>query len=396
MTAPVRASGYSIFPTAIGSVGVAWTPRAIVAIQMPRPTPAETVGAVSELAAGAPRSEPPVFVRDAQLLIRRHVAGELNDLRGVRVDYGGLTPFQRRVCESARRIPIGDTRSYGEVAEMAGAPGAARAVGQVMATNRLPLIIPCHRVLAAGKRAGGFNAAGGVSTKARLLAIEGMKLRTPRSSTAGTWPLFDAHEATAHLSKVDPILGRHIRQIGPFSIRRREALGTYEMLAESIVYQQLNGKAAATIAGRVKAVFGRESTDTYPPPAVFLSAAEEKLRAAGLSRNKLASIRDLADKVMSGSIPPMLELEVLGDDEIVERLTVVRGIGRWTVEMLLMFRLGRSDVLPADDFGVRKGFGRLFLNGRMPTQEQLQKHAERWRPFRSVASWYMWRAAELP
>jgi DNA-3-methyladenine glycosylase II len=219
--------------------------------------------------------------------------------------------------------------------------------------------------------------------------VEGARLRA--EVQVQTEPPFDEHEAVRFLSKADPVLREHIARVGPLRIDRRPLDDTYEALARAIVYQQLNGKAAATIAGRVMAVFGRE---TYPPPAMLLAASDEVLRAAGLSRNKLAALRDLAQKVIDGVVPPVATLQLLPDEEIIERLTVVRGIGRWTVEMLLLFRLGRPDVLPVDDFGVRKGFGLLYRDGEMPTPRELAKYAERWRPFRSAASWYMWRATD--
>ena len=165
----------------------------------------------------------------------------------------------------------------------------------------------------------------------------------------------------------------------------------FDALAESIVYQQLNGKAAAAIWNRVRALYPkRKRLD----PAKVLATPDETLRAAGLSRAKIAAIKDLAAKTLDGTVPSSRALLRMSDDEIVARLTTVRGIGRWTVEMLLLFDLGRPDVWPVDDYGVRKGFAKTFGKRKLPTPKQLMKHGEKWRPYRSLAAWYFWRAVD--
>lgn len=164
---------------------------------------------------------------------------------------------------------------------------------------------------------------------------------------------------------------------------------TFESLVQSIVYQQLNGKAAATIHGRVLALFGGEMKLT---PDRLLAMPEGQLRGAGLSANKLLAVRDLAEKTLSGVVKPRKELEALSDAEIIARLTEVRGIGEWTVQMFLMFKLGRPDVLPTGDFGVRKAFGLLYRkSAKLPPPSALAKHGRLWAPYRTVASWYLWR-----
>jgi DNA-3-methyladenine glycosylase II len=165
----------------------------------------------------------------------------------------------------------------------------------------------------------------------------------------------------------------------------------YEALFESIVYQQLSGKAAATILGRVKTAL---ADGAFPAPDVVLAAPDETLRAAGLSRAKTAAVKDLAAKTRSGHVPPLAKLRRMDDDAIVEHLTAIRGIGRWTVEMMLIFRLGRPDVLPVHDYGVRNGFRIAYGKRALPTPKQLAAFGERWRPHRTVASWYLWRAVE--
>jgi 3-methyladenine DNA glycosylase/8-oxoguanine DNA glycosylase len=167
----------------------------------------------------------------------------------------------------------------------------------------------------------------------------------------------------------------------------------FEALAESIAYQQLSGKAAATIWGRVRALFPKR---TVLDPALVLKMPDDKLRAAGLSRSKVAALKDLAAKTLDGTVPSARTLARMTDDEIITRLTQVRGIGRWTVEMLLLFDLGRPDVWPVHDYGVQKGFAKTFGKRKLPTPKQLMKHGEKWRPYRSVAAWYFWRALDLP
>ena len=165
----------------------------------------------------------------------------------------------------------------------------------------------------------------------------------------------------------------------------------FDALAESIAYQQLSGKAAATIFGRVRALYPKRK---WLDPEQLLATPDETLRAAGLSRAKTAALKDLAAKTIDGTVPAGRALIRMSDDEIITRLTAVRGIGRWTVEMLLLFDLGRPDVWPVDDYGVQKGFAKTFGRRKLPTPKQLMKFGEKWRPYRSVAAWYFWRALD--
>ena len=165
----------------------------------------------------------------------------------------------------------------------------------------------------------------------------------------------------------------------------------FDALAESIAYQQLSGRAAATIFGRVRALYPKRK---WLDPEQLLATPDETLRAAGLSRAKTAALKDLAAKTIDGTVPSGRTLLRMTDDEIIARLTTVRGIGRWTVEMLLLFDLGRLDVWPVDDYGVRKGFAKTFGRRKLPTPKQLMKFGEKWRPYRSVAAWYFWRALD--
>jgi 3-methyladenine DNA glycosylase/8-oxoguanine DNA glycosylase len=270
-----------------------------------------------------------------------------------------------------------------------------------MAKNPFPVVVPCHRVLAAGGKPGGFSAYGGEDTKRKILALEGVRLgRRSENETLSLFRsespgglLFDPDEAVSALSQADRALAKIIDRVGPLRLQVESIQTPFQALAESIVYQQLTGKAAATILGRVHAIYGGRK---HFKPEVTVATNDETLRAAGLSRAKTAALKDLAAKTLDGTVPTAPALARATDEEIVERLTAIRGIGRWTVEMLLIFRLGRPDVLPVDDYGVRKGFQRLVKGKELPTRADLAKRGERWRPYRSAASWYLWRACDLP
>jgi DNA-3-methyladenine glycosylase II len=194
------------------------------------------------------------------------------------------------------------------------------------------------------------------------------------------------------LVKADPILGELMKQVGPFVMKVNSIQSPFLALAESIVYQQLTGKAAATIFGRV---CERVGTGKRFTPEAVLAHPVESLREAGLSGAKTAALRDLAAKALEGEVPTLARAKRMSDAELVEHLIKVRGIGQWTVEMLLIFRLGRPDVLPVDDYGIRKGFMLTYGLSELPRPKELLAHGERWRPWRTVASWYLWRSLDL-
>jgi O-6-methylguanine DNA methyltransferase len=296
------------------------------------------------------------------------------------------------VYEIARAIPAGATASYGELAARLGSPGAARAVGQALGRNPFAIVVPCHRVLAAGSKVGGFSANGGVATKLRLLSIEAERVNGDACEGGDGDLGFDAVAALEHLRAADRALARLIDAVGPLRLRLDRTPSVFGALAEAIVYQQLTGRAAATIFARVRALFPRAHQG--PTAQQILRASDDRLRAAGLSRAKLLALRDLARKTIDGELPTLAEVRGMDDEAIIERLTQVRGIGRWTVEMLLIFRLGRPDVLPVDDYGVRKGYALAFRTRELPTRAALERRAVRWRPYRTAASWYLWRAVE--
>jgi DNA-3-methyladenine glycosylase II len=196
----------------------------------------------------------------------------------------------------------------------------------------------------------------------------------------------------SHLSQADPVLGGVIRAVGPCLIELEADCHPFQMLARAIAHQQLNGTAANTILARLIASCGKGA---FPTPQMVLAASVESLRGVGFSFAKVAALRDLATKTIAELVPAAPILALLPDEEIIARLTQVRGIGRWTVEMMLMFRLGRPDVLPVDDFGVRAGFRAAYALRSMPHPKALAIWGERWSPYRSTAAWYLWRAIEL-
>jgi DNA-3-methyladenine glycosylase II len=202
---------------------------------------------------------------------------------------------------------------------------------------------------------------------------------------------FDLAEATKHLAGRDECLKRLIEETLPFQIDVAHAQSPYEALLESIAYQSISGKAAATIFGRVKAL---SATGRAPTPEEMLKLRKPVLRKAGLSGAKILAMKDLAKKTIEGIVPTLEEAQKLPDEELVERLVSVRGIGAWTVEMFLIFRLGRPDVLPIHDLGVKKGWAITYGKKHMPKPKELLAFGERWRPYRTVASWYMWRACQ--
>jgi DNA-3-methyladenine glycosylase II len=196
-----------------------------------------------------------------------------------------------------------------------------------------------------------------------------------------------------HLTTADPVLGALIRAVGPLGLEPPGDCEPFWTLTRAIAHQQLNGTAANTILARLVATCGEAGA--FPGPARILATSVEKLRAAGFSFAKVAALKDLATKAIAAVVPDRAALNALTDEAIVELLTQVRGVGRWTVEMLLISNLARPDVLPVDDFGVRNGFRAAYGLRKLPHPKALAAWGERWKPFRSAAAWYLWRAVEL-
>jgi DNA-3-methyladenine glycosylase II len=227
-------------------------------------------------------------------------------------------------------------------------------------------------------------------------------LATPRP------PRYDAALALQQLAAADPKLGRLIQRAGPFTLRVSSATSPFEALTESIIYQQLHGKAAATIHRRLLESFYPITSNQHFAAQHILDCPpnqlEAQFRAAGLSHNKSLALRDLAAKTLDGTVPTLARIRRMSDEAIIEHLTQVRGIGQWTVEMMLIFRLGRPNILPVNDYGVRKGFALTFGKLKptdkvtpmdLPKPDVMHRRAKKWQPWCSVASWYLWRACDL-
>jgi len=197
--------------------------------------------------------------------------------------------------------------------------------------------------------------------------------------------------AVKHLAKTDPVMRRLIREHGSCELKPETRRSPFQSLVQAVAHQQLHGTAANNILARFRKLFPRRR---FPRQEDLASVTDAQLRACGFSWAKIASIRDITAKTLAGVVPSSRQIEKLSDDEIIARLTEVRGVGRWTVEMLLIFQLGRPDVLPADDFGVRSGFRHAYRKREMPKVKELLAYGERWRPHRTVAAWYLWCAAD--
>jgi methylated-DNA-[protein]-cysteine S-methyltransferase len=367
------AAGSALFSTPLGTCGLAWTARGISHTQLPLSSD-ELLR--QRMTRHGPLSDPPAAVAAAVRRIQGHLDGQPDPLHDLRLDLGALSPFARQVSGRLRRVGPGQTTTYGELGR---GPGAARAVGGAMANNPLPLVVPCHRVLASGGGLGGFSAHGGLRTKLRLLTLEGADLR----------PIAAAGQRV--LKRADPVLAGAIRRAPRFPLADRTRQDPFFTLAQSIVHQQVSMKAGATIFGRLRAL-ARDRRGRLSPRRL-LSASDVQLRGVGLSRQKAGYLRDLAARTSDGSLP-LGRLERMDDGAVIAALTAVKGIGVWSAEMFLMFHLGRLDVLPVGDLGLRKGAKQLYGLDGLPGPEELRDLARPWVPFRSVATWAIWRGLD--
>ena len=379
---------FALFETPLGPSAAEWSEAGVTRLRFQR-TPAaleERFGAHGAVAS----RRPPPFVRDMVAQLRAHLSGRPQDFGSIPLDLTRTSPFFQDVAQALRATPAGATVDAEALAARLGLAGGSARLRQLLARNPVPILLPSHRVLGASGLLGAWG--GGEVLHERLLALEAMA-HPPLYHRTGTPAPARVQEALSHLRAQDSRLGELIDAVGPFRLRLRRGQSPYESLARSIVGQQITGRAAAAILSRLAGEFG---TPGVPPAEAIRTATDARLRAAGLSGGKARAFRDLAAHAIAGSVPPWVVLRRWPNERILDTLTQVHGIGRWTVEMLLLFRLGRPDVLPLGDYGVRKGYARQFNRGRLPSARELQRRGWRWRPFRSVASWYLYRALELP
>lgn len=198
--------------------------------------------------------------------------------------------------------------------------------------------------------------------------------------------------AITHLINVDPVLGALIAEVGPCTLRPDRARPPFEALVRAVAHQQLNGKAANTILTRFRTLF---PSRRFPSPEQVDAIEAEKMVGVGFSRAKAAYVKGIARATLDGLVPDRREIERMNDEEIITRLTQIKGIGPWSVQMFLMFGLGRPDVLPVNDYGIQQGFAITYKKRKLPKPDQIQKQGERWKPYRTTASWYLWRAVDL-
>lgn len=311
-----------------------------------------------------------------------HLSGKPQDFRRWPLKTEGLTDFCRQVYRAAQEIPSGRTLTYLQLAKKLGKPGAVRAVGGALGKNPFLLVVPCHRILAAGGKLGGFSAPGGGDTKHLLLAAEGW----------GTESLFDPgmmSEAEEFLRKC-PKLGPIVEKVGPCPLQPLYPGSPFGALARAVLYQQLAGSAARAIENRVKTL----GSEPFPTARELSELPFDSLRAAGVSGPKIATLKALAQAVLEGHLQPDA-LHLLPDAQVEKEVSQVKGLGPWSAQMFLMFHLGRRDVFPVKDLGIRKGVQLLTGASELPGPEPMEKLAKRWAPYRTLAAWYLWRSLEL-
>jgi 3-methyladenine DNA glycosylase/8-oxoguanine DNA glycosylase len=379
---------FALFETPLGPVAVAWSPSGITRLAFAR-TPAALRQRFS--AGGEPEARRLLpFVRRTVESLRRHLGGHSSDFAGVPLDFPAGARGLVDIARTLREVPPGETVALPALALKASTPGGEAGVRRLLQRNPFPILVPGHRVLGTEGALGAWG--GGAVQQERLLRLEGLA-HLPLHDGEGRPTPRRVEAALGQLRAADPELGGLMERVGPFGLQLRRGHSPYEALARSIVGQQISGRAATAILSRLAKQFG---TPGVPPPARIRAAKDAELRAAGLSAGKAKAFRDLAARTLAGAVPSWRVLRRWPDERILSTLTEIHGVGVWTVEMVLLFRLGRPDVLPLGDYGIRKGFGRTFLGGRLPSARQLERRGWRWRPFRSVASWYLWRALELP
>ncbi len=319
---------------------------------------------------------------DLSRRIQDHFNGVSQDFSDILLDFRGCTDFERKVYLAAQRIPSGTTKTYGDVAREIGSPKGARAVGGALGKNRHLLLVPCHRVIGSQGRLTGFSAPGGLETKDLMLAAEGW-------GTESLWEHREMELGLEHL-KSDPDLGSILAQVGPCTLSQSKADRPFVALARTVLYQQLATGAARAIEERLEKLGERG----FPSAEELMEISEERLKGAGLSGPKVRALKNVAKESLEGNLK-VDELRLLPDQQVIEQITKVKGLGPWSAEMFLIFHLGRRDRFPVGDLGIRNALKRLFPGKKLDKATTLERTASRWEPYRTLASWYLWRSLEL-
>lgn len=372
-------AGRHVFETKIGPVGLVWSPGGVRRVFF-GPAGAEAVEA--ELSAAYPdisRAKPvPDPVREAARRLKAHLAGRLDPLQDIPISCEDRGGFAQAVYQALRSVPPGQVVTYGELAARAGRPGAARSIGRILGANPVPLLVPCHRCVGADGSMTGFSVEGGLQLKRKLLFGEGWE------------PNEDYRRGIAHLRRRDPVMRKLIDHGGPYAPLPDKPLPPYDTLVQAIIHQQLSVKAGRTIAQRVRDL---TPGPRFPTPGQMLALDDATLRSVGLSGQKTAYVKDLAARVADGRLK-LNRLKNLDDDAVIAELTTVKGIGVWSAHMHLIFHLDRLDVLPVGDLGIQIACGRFYDLGQYATPAQITALGEKWRPYRSMAAWYLWRGLD--
>jgi O-6-methylguanine DNA methyltransferase len=365
------------FPTDIGTCGIVQTSKGICQLLLPEKDD-ETLHAKLLAASGVATIDHTPKRHRAIQRLQKHLSGQPQDFSPLKLDWDDRSAFAQRAYRQLRKVAAGDVTSYGELAKKMGSPKGSRAVGAAMGRNPIPVIVPCHRVLGGNGDLGWFSAHGDISTKLRLLTMEGFP--TERLHAPGL----------RHLRRCDERLAGEISRRPILPPTTNDGRDPFIALARAIVHQQVSTKAGASIFNKLIAQVGKRGALN---PQWVLNAGSERLRGAGLSRQKASYLIDLSEKKVQREIP-FSRLAMMDDERVVDALTTVKGIGRWSAQIFLLFHLGRLDVFPLDDLGVKKGFQSVYGLKDLPTAAQMSLQAEAWRPYRSIASRYLWRAAD--
>ncbi len=379
---------WATFSTSLGICGVSWDTHGIMSFLLPE-VPGKSIEAHLKKMTGSKRAStvPPFWIKELIRKVKTHLKGTAQDFSRLPLHFIEASDFMLSVYRAAQKIRSGDIVTYGEIAARIGKPNASRAVGSALGKNPIPLIVPCHRVITSSGKLGGYSAPGGVETKAALLEIEGISLTKPRViATPAQWG-----NAVKALQKRDVAIAGLIKKVGPLQFQPLLKEEPLAALIQAIASQQLSSKAAATILNRVNIMIAKEG---HPDPNKILDTPDVDLRKAGLSFMKISFLKDLARKYLEGKLFPLEVLQQMTDEEIIKEFSKVKGIGRWTVEMYLIFNLGRADVFPTLDFGIRKAVARLYGLSKVPDSREVEKYGERWKPYRSVASLYLWHSID--